>query len=214
MARIKMMFVALAALATVSTASAQQPTGRLQIEGEYTQAASGMTFPATLGDFRRVSVTRYAADGSDEGASYQANGEFVLTTTVYVYPSPAVAGEASPNLLELARAAACALQFEQVRQELARVHPNMEVIERGERRLTQAGTEYHGLMQISVVNSPSAFGQSHPPLRSEAYLFCHVGGRWSVKYRFTYPDGADAHQLISAFMTNLAWSIAPSAPQQ
>ena len=57
--------------------------------------------------------------------------------------------------------------------------------------------------------SPSAFGKDHAPLRSETYLFCYVGGRWRVKYRFTYPAALDAQHGIEDFMRDLVWTIAP-----
>jgi hypothetical protein len=59
--------------------------------------------------------------------------------------------------------------------------------------------------------APLFAGRRNQPVRSEAYLFCYVGGRWSVKYRFTHPADQDVRALIGAFRRELAWTIEPAA---
>jgi hypothetical protein len=209
---MRTLVTALATLTLLGEASAQQPTGRLQVEGAYTQAASGMTFPTLVGDFQRVSVVRYAEDGSDESAGYNRTGENgLITATVYIYPSPSILSVGSPRaVIEDARNTMCARQVEAVRSELSSAHRRLQEIEAGAASLIQGEQTYAG-QQISFrVTSPSGFGPEHPPLRTTASLFCYVGGRWTVKYRITYrADSSDAAEQTAMFMRDLAITIPP-----
>src|SRR5262245_57806718 len=88
---------ALLGAALVGSAAAQQEVSVAQGEA-YVQAASGMIFPSQVSEFTRVSVYRYAADGSDESAGYNLYRRGAhIAATVYVYPSPGLAiGKGAP----------------------------------------------------------------------------------------------------------------------
>jgi hypothetical protein len=48
-------------------------------------------------------------------------------------------------------------------------------------------------------------------LASELYIFGYVGGKWIVKYRFSYPAEFDAAGLIAALMRDLRVTIPPES---
>jgi hypothetical protein len=206
----------LLALALCASGPAAAQPGEIAAVGGYVQEASGMSFPPSVGDFRRVSLRRYTEDGSNESAGYnRRDGASYVGATVYVYPSPAITSIGSPReAVEEARTTLCAQQAEAVRRELASVHPNLEPVEDGRTLLVQGERSFPGQRMSFRVTAPSGFGPSHPPLRSEAQLFCYVGGRWTVKYRFTYAeDFSGAAEHVAALMRELTISIPPEGAQ-
>ena len=89
-------------------------------EGPYTQAPTGMTYPQTVGQFRRINVIRYKPDGSDESAGYNDTTPMhEINMTVYVFPSPPILSIGSPrSVIEDTRRQLCQDQFAQVQQEV------------------------------------------------------------------------------------------------
>jgi len=124
--------------------------------------------------------------------------------TVYVYPSPDAAGGGSS--FGDARGRACATQFGQVRQEIEGVHQDAELIENYTPRTVQNGITYEGLGAAYHIRT-RFMGRDNTLLRSEARLFCFVGGRWSVKYRISHPADYNAAPDIDAFMAAMPWTI-------
>lgn len=177
-------------------------------DAPYVQSATGMSFPPAVGDFRRGRVTRYAPDGTDESAGYGriiANGEIIAT--VYVYPSPALSGPATAE----AQRAGCAQQFDAVLRELEGVYADESLVSQGETHLSQGGAERAGMGAVYTLTAPRFMGRENERLRSETHLFCYVGGRWSVKYRISYPENYNASAAIAAFMRDLTWTIRDGA---
>jgi hypothetical protein len=199
-------FAGLCLAATLAGAAVAQVSD-VAVSGTYVHEQSGVTFPTEVGDFRRVSVRRYAADGSNEGVGYNHTRQHIAAT-VYVYPSPPLADAASAE----ERAQACAAQLQTVQQEITTVHPSAAVVSVGESVLTQSGVEQRGVGASYRVTAPSRFGPNHPPLRSDTHLFCYVGGRWSIKYRLTYEDDAAFRESAAAFLRDFTWR--PEAASQ
>jgi hypothetical protein len=204
--------VALAA-ALVGAAAAQTelqvPRGQ-----DYVQAATGATFPARIGVFNRGRIVQYADDGTDMSAGYGRilPGEEIVVT-LYVYPSPAVASVNSPpEVVTTARALTCSRQFDTVQQEIEQTYDDESLVSEGAFDFERNGVTHIGFRATYTLTSPAFMGRANTPLRSEAYLFCHVGGRWSVKYRFSYPVDYDASAQIAAFMQDWAWTIPPEPP--
>ena len=52
------------------TMAAAQGMTVLNPDGPYTQAATGMVFPESVGELKRVSIIQYKPDGTDESAGY------------------------------------------------------------------------------------------------------------------------------------------------
>jgi len=44
-------------------------------------------------------------------------------------------------------------------------------------------------------------------VESLAYVYCSIADEWTVKYRITYPDGADVRPVIVEFIRNLKWTL-------
>ncbi len=210
MKRVLLTLAALLAFAAAPVALAQE---QAELPAEtYVQAASGMAFPLVAGRFERLnSVTRYAADGSDESVGYRWQTKAgSVNATVYVYPSPTLSNaSAAAGNLDQARSELCNAQFASVLREIASVHPTATLVEEGPTTLQQRRGHYAGHALAFTISSPSAFGKDHAPLRSEAELFCYLGGRWNVKYRFTYPAAIRAQRAIDEFMRELTLTIAP-----
>lgn len=178
---------------------------------DYVQTATGMVFPPRVGPFQRTRIYRYAADGSDESAGYnllRPNAE--IAVTVYVYPSPEMTIEPAdtPDVVAAAQAIHCSAQFDRVQQEIAVTYRDATLVYESE--TSHAGAP--GYSATYTFTSDNFMGRRDQPLRSEAYLFCFIGGRWSVKYRFSYPAGVDAGADIAAFMDGLVWTIGQETP--
>ena len=213
------LFIAAAFLSIVlsGTAEAQERLS-VPLNQDYVQRASGMTFPPHVGAFDRGLVTRYQADGSNEGVGYNfvtVEPGVGVAATIYVSPSPTVTNLGSPDeVVDVAEALLCSQQFDAVQAQIEGVHPGAALV--SERAIARAHGDANlsGHAAIYSFVAPNFFGRSNVELRSEAYLFCYVGGRWSVKYRFTYPaDLAEARGVIDAFVGQLAWTIpAASVP--
>lgn len=159
-----------------------------------------MVFPPRIGDFRRTDIHRFDEAGTDESVGYN----FVaavggIAATVYVYPTPS---EISAN----DRADMTEREFEMRKDEIAYVHPDARLATEGDAALTQGARTYRG--RKAVYSFAHVFAGRLQPLRSEFYLFGFVGGRWFVKYRFTYPVDLPATERIQQFMRALAITIA------
>ena len=197
-------------LAFVGSAAAQGLTV-LQPEGPYTQAASGMTFPLAVGDFKRDKVVRYKPDGTDESAGYnRVEPRHEIAGTVYVFPSPRLTSIGSPqNVIEDARARLCEVQFRSVQKEVTGAHPDAKLVREEEVSLVQNGVTFVGHRASYSLTNPVFFGRRQQASRSDATIFCYAGGKWTVEYRFDYPDDYDAGAAIGDFIRDLSWTIRP-----
>ena len=74
---------------------------------------------------------------------------------------------------------------------------------------TQDGVTYSGHFASFDLTNARLLGRADVASRSEAYLYCYVGGKWSIEYRVDYPRDFDASGLISGFINNLKWTIPP-----
>lgn len=196
-----------AVIATPPSATAQvevrTPDGQ-----PYVQAASGMSFPAAIRDFERERTYRYSPDGRDESVGYnrRAVGKDI-TATIYVYPSPRI-DSSGQHGIEAARARLCRAQFDGVRQEIEGVYADEALVLDEQVSVTQANVTYSGHQAIYTLTPPIG-ARKDERLRSEVFLYCYVGGRWSVKLRFSYPLDYNARADIDAFLHDFAWTIPP-----
>ena len=139
----------------------------------------------------------YDGQGQDVSASYTCHdGQHPLVVTVYVYPGPDVerVGSAREAVAE-AKA-----HFEAVKSEIFRAHQGVRLVSEEQSSMTIKGTEYPALR--ATLDLADEFGGTVLPLRSHVYLVPFVGGRWVVKYRFTYPQvsGAASEPELKAFL--------------
>jgi hypothetical protein len=202
---------AAAALVTLTGPAWAQGMDILHPVGPYTQQPTGMIFPVSVGDFQRVEILRYSKDGTDESGGYNYTKPMnEIVATVYVFPSPRVTSIGSPeNVVREARDTVCQQQFKGVEKEVMTAHPNATLIGDGPVTLLQPGKSYSGYKASYDLTSPRAFGRTNVAARSEAYIFCFAGGKWTVEYRIDYPRESNAAPLIAAFMRDLTWTIPP-----
>jgi hypothetical protein len=195
MANFRLNLAFLALLASLAHSSAQprylaQPES---IADSRYAHPSGMVFPATVGDFHRVSLLRYDADGLDISAGYDLIARTGgVAATVYVSPG-AAAGVGS-----------CRGEFDAMKQAIVTAHASVKLLEERSVSLLQGGASHDG--RTASFTYDETGGGAHRTLQSELYVFCGVAGKWAIEYRFSYPQGFDAAADNAAFMRNLRWT--------
>lgn len=194
--------VSLACLAPAAGMDVRHP------QGPYTEPVTGMMYPEAVGAFRRINVIKYALDGSDESVGYNLlTPGSEISTTVYFFASPALRSLGSPQaVIDDARAEMCQRQFQGIEQEILRAHPAARLLTEENVSLDQMGSRFAGHKAVYEMNFANFFGRRQT-IRSEAYLFCYAGSRWSVEYRIDYPIGYDASAQIAAFMRDFEWTM-------
>jgi hypothetical protein len=133
-----------------------------------------------------------------------------ITATMYVFPSPRVTSIGSPqNVIAEARALVCQAQFKAIEREVTTAHPDAALTADGPFTLAQGQAAYDGFKASYDLINARFFERQNVASKSDAYVFCFAGGKWTVEYRFDYPRDFDAASLIADFMRDLAWTIAP-----
>ena len=161
--------------------------------------------PESVAGFQRDSVTRYDADGLDVSGAYNmVTPSRRIAATVYVYPSPPLTSIGSPpDVVAGARARLTEGEFARRKQEIEQAHPGAVLVEQREISKTASGQSYAG--RLAIFEYEEAFAGSRMPVRARLYLFCYVGGKWTVKYRFTHPKSEDADREIQEFIQKWSW---------
>ncbi|MGD0145032.1 MAG: hypothetical protein ABSC92_17910 [Rhizomicrobium sp.] len=201
----------LALLCAIASPAVAQGLNVLHPDGPYTQAATGMTYPISVGDFQRLSIIRYKSDGTDESVGYnQSTPGSEIVATVYMFPSPSLTSIFSPqSVVDDARNSLCNSQFHAVQQEIVSAHPDSVLKSEGAAILTQGSAVYTGHQASYILTHATFLGRMKGLARSDVYLFCYAGGKWSVEYRIDYPVDFDASIAIANFMRDLTWTIPP-----
>jgi len=199
--------VLLSGCPTVPTAQELYQPETISANGPYTQTATGMVFPTSVGAFQRAQITRYDAAGLDMSAGYNLiSPQGTIVLTVYVYPSPQISTFSSPaNVIQEARDTLALDHYAAKKREILRAHPNSSLVRESEITLPEGGTIQHGRLAVFTYDQPAGFLM----VRSESrlYTFCYVADKWIVEYRITYPLGLDASQSIDDFLQHLPWTI-------
>jgi hypothetical protein len=166
------------------------------VEGDYVHGPAHAVYPLRVGDFRRSQILQYDERGEDVGASYNlATPEGRLLITVYIYPAaPAVAS---------AREGRCDEEFAAVNSAISSQHDNAQPLEEGA-ALPVGGVDA-SLTHRSAYRFSSPFGDRVQEIRSEAHLYCYVGGGWLVKYRVSAPVAVKTRRPVEAFIRNGPW---------
>lgn len=175
--------LALAAL----PAHAQQD---LQIEGDWTHAATGMLFPERLGNALRTRIHLFDAEALDVSAGYalRRGGELALVT-LYIYPAP-------PGRT-------CAENFAEIERNVDSSYAEVKRVE-SDRWPSPSGhlpaTAYHA--RFTLIGTLEGKEQ---PLTSDSYLFCPAGGAWLVAARGSWPRHSGLAADFQKFLRGLAW---------
>lgn len=190
---------ALAAVAGLQPAAAQR---EIRTGETYVHGPAHAHFPLQVGGFRRSDIYQYDFEGKDVSASYNLpTPAGRLLITVYIYPAAAVA--------PTARAKACADEFGAVNAAISGQHGNVAPLELGP-GLAVAGSRRE-LGHRSVYRFRSPFDDKVQEIRSEAHLYCYVGGDWLVKYRVSAPVGVETRAPVDAFIRDGPWPGRSSA---
>lgn len=176
-------------------------------DGAYAHEKSGMTFPLAVGDFRRSLVQRYDQEGLDVSAGYDLyDSRYKIAVTVYVYPAPPLVSIGSPpETIAAARAILTKKEFEVRKQEVMLSHTGGQLIEDTEISIPVGGTLRRG--RIATFEYEQNFAGQRQPVRSHLCMFNFVGGKWALKYRFTYPKSLEATREIDTVLQGVPWNV-------
>jgi len=177
----------------------------LAVRGTYVHPPSGIVMPESVAGFRRDMVLRYDTDSFDVSAGYNFLSAIQpIVATVYIYPAPSLVSIGSPpEVVADARAHLTEREFERRKQEIEHVHPGCVFIEQRDIMQIENGQSYPG--KLAVFEYEGAFAGSRISLRSRLYVFCFVGGKWAIEYRFTCPKHADTDEKIQEFIQKWRW---------
>ena len=200
MKRRWLIWIALIAAAPPAAAEAQpQP---IDAPGSWVHEAARATFPAQVGELRRVNLFRYDEAATNVSASYALAGtDGRLHLTVYIYPSPTLPG-ATPE-------ETCRREYEETSRFILNQHAGGERVEEG------AAPTAEGVNgRRSVFRYSAGFDGRMQEVRSELALYCRVGGGWQVKYRATSAAAFDASGEIEAFIRTGPWPGRPAGAER
>ena len=194
------------ALAFAAPASAQMVP--LTVQGPYLQPASGMTYPESAGEFRRVSVMQYKPDGSDISAGYlRAQPGAEIVATAYSFPTPPPATDTGLSA-DQAKARMCGAVAGSVVKSIQTSYPTAALTRTNLTTLDQMGGTQNGYHAVLNMTVPKFMGRDQEAVKSEAFVFCNAGGKWTMEYRFTYPATTpDSGPAIAKFMDDLKWTF-------
>jgi hypothetical protein len=185
-------------LAAAAMAAWQPAFGQREIEsdGPYLHAGARAVFPLSVGEFRRSDIYQYDDEGLDVSASYNLmTPQGRLLITAYIYPAtPGAAAE---------RTRLCDAEFGATKMAISSQHDNAVPVEEG-RALAIPGTD-PTLAHRAVYRFSGPFDDHVQPIRSEAHLYCYVGGDWLVKYRASAPAAVETRARVEAFIRAGPW---------
>jgi len=147
----------------------------------------------------------HAGSQIDISAGYDlVNSSNHVAATVYVYPGPSMIAIGSPlEVVTGTKAELTEQEFAKRKQEIAQAHPGARLMDQGDIQRTEKGQMYTGRFAEFQFDTEFAFSQT--TVRSRLYVFCFVGGKWAVEYRFTYPKSENADEAIQKFIDNWHW---------
>lgn len=170
----------------------------IQAEGPYADAASGFTFPASIGDFVRTDLSKDRDHPGGTVAGYKAppakGGPIAV---IFIYPATWL--DRSPGT-----AASCNTEFQANKEAIALT-----------RRSARQVSEHRGALGPDAVAEMAEFEYPHMfdgevrPLSSRLYLFCMADTGWILKLRFSAPKGVDWARTLAPFERELTgpWSM-------
>ena len=158
---------------------------------------------------------RFDKTGLDVGVGYnQTDPAAPVAATIYVYPAPPLISTGSPaSVIAAARQRLCKGEFERRKAELAAAHPGAALVEEKDVLLQRGGRQVAG--KRAIYDYEAQFGGKFTgpftgvrvPVSSQVYVFCYVGGKWAIQYRFTSPRAVGSSGVIASFLADLPWTI-------
>lgn len=167
----------------------------VQVAGDYKQISSGITFPETVNDFTRVSITKFNEQGTDIGVGYNHFGN-QIALTLFVYPAQEIMSFGSPkDVIESAEKQLFDNTYQRSKQGILYAHQNSELV--GEERYTQEKYGQHAGMHATFKYSEQ-FAGKFQVVTSHLYLIQIQNELY--KYRVTYPVNSDGESDVSHFI--------------
>ncbi|HTJ78063.1 MAG TPA: hypothetical protein VL357_03630 [Rariglobus sp.] len=179
-----------------------QATFSTQENNTIVHTYSKVVFPNKIGPFIRDGVRVYDQAGLDVSVAYHCPAPISITATVYSFPSPKLTSIGSPpDVIQVAREHLTANYFNDVKQEIVRVHPN--AVEIQSRAISGPESTIGKYAEYKL--RESFWGQIQD-LGSRLYLFTYFKEKWTVEYRFTYPTSPDAEKAVDEFVKAYQWT--------
>lgn len=172
----------------------------LPVAGPYRHEGTGLIYPVSSGDLARDRVVQFDSAADDVGANYEAKlGRGYLVATVYVYPWTDSSGGLVTGTA--ADSAACTDAFQEVKRATF-MGLEMKGAEIGDIRDIRADGPVTAIFPDAKGAARMVFdmSQNGDAYQSEIHLHCGIGGAWLVKYRISYPKGAEVADMIAAFL--------------
>ena len=175
------------------------------VEGVYTHVGSGMTFPITAGEFRRVTIQKFDDEGLEIGAEYAlAHPQGSTFAKVYVYPAVAVPDVgAPPGTVSGDGALLAKNEFEKRKLAVLDAHPGTRLTR--ETNVAATAWGYPRLGRIATFEyEDTSTGQM---LRSDLWVYPFFSGRWALRYLITSPQSVDATVSLATFMAGVPHNV-------
>jgi hypothetical protein len=191
------------------------PATREVENGVVEHSASGMQFPLVCAGFTRAGIRQYDEGGLDVSAAYNLmSPRNPITVTAYVFPSPALRSIGSPkSVIDEARATLARGEIQRCKNEIMQAHSGARLASESDLRALATGLAqpgYFGKFAYTEI-----FAGRAGPVESLLYVFCYVGGVWTIEYRITYPAGVDAGPAVNRFLQEFRSTIRePNGPLQ
>ena len=198
--------VLLAVCPLLPSLAAAQNLKIVEADKPYVHKPTGMSFPPAVGHLQRDKVIEYDREATDISAGYnldEPDGRIVLT--VFIFPAPMI--EAGKNVADQQKRK-CGEAFEDVKSQVF-VHPGAKLVEEGNVASPSPGHMHAGRRAVFTLRG-MAYVELKGPLRSEADLFCYVGGKWLILYLATAPDGVAYESQLAELMHAIAWPNFPA----
>lgn len=203
------MFMVCSALFLVGCQVALHPLSQPEAivsEGAYVHEKSGMTFPLAVGDYRRTAVLRYDQQSLNVSAGYDLYNGRRVSATIYAYPAPPLLSMGSPaDTVVSARTILAKREFEARKQEILYAHPGGKMTEDTEISIPIGGATRVG--RIATFEYEQNFAGQYQMLRSHLCMFNYVGGKWTLKYRITYPKNLEVTNEINFLLQGVPWNV-------
>jgi hypothetical protein len=170
----------------------------ISLPGDYTHPGSGLVFPASVGQMRRVSLLSLYEHDEAVVAAYEfpGGGPRVLVEVGAIW----VRFQERLRAADIAKSCQTVLDAETFQAPLLlsnaqSVGENPETSARFPDAAVSRVIAYDAEADLIPPASPDG-----PPVRAETHIICGAGKVWVVTYRFTYPQNIGGSAFVAAFM--------------
>lgn len=179
----------------MAASAAAQPIQRAgQSAARYTDSHSGMTFPAEVGTFKRINLSRGPGPRDMHAFYMHLDAEGRVSASLFLTDITAM----RPKVAQ-----PCATYEDASRMAAQMAHPGLL-----NPKVAPLVAGFSGAIGTGFTQSWSE--PNGTAWISDKLHYCRDDGRWAVEYQFFYPAAMDgAAVLVSGFLKDFAWSVAP-----